>query len=83
MSAETRYANGFIPLPELGARTLILANGTLDNRVAIELLDDLGKRRIQVWSCTGDCILDETRNLPAGLHRLPIPPAGTALVERF
>ena len=79
--AAAAYANGFVPLPEIGAHTLILANGILDNRVAIELLVNLGRRRTQVWSCTGDCVLDETRNLPTGLHSLRIPPAGTALVE--
>lgn len=80
--AAAAYANGFVPLPEVGARTLVLANGTLDDRVVIELPGALGPRRVRVWSCTGECVLDETRNLPAGLHHLPIPPAGTAAVEK-
>lgn len=79
--AAAAYANGFVPLPPLGTRTLVLANGTLENRLAIDLPDAPGKRRIRIWSCTGACVLDETRQIGAGLHSLPIPPAGTAVVE--
>jgi alpha-galactosidase len=81
--AAAAYANGFIPLPALGARTLVLANGTLENRVALELPDAPGKRRIRIWNCTGNLVLDETRTLGAGLHSLPVPPAGTAVLERL
>lgn len=78
--AAAAYANGFVPLPAVGNRMLILANGTLEDRVVIELPDALGRRRIRIWSCTGDCVLDEPRDLTAGLHSLPIPPAGTAVL---
>jgi alpha-galactosidase len=76
--AAAAYANGFVPLPPLGSRMLVLANGTLEERVAIELPEAPGRRRVRIWSCTGECVLDETRELSAGLHSLPIPPAGTA-----
>lgn len=79
--AAAAYANGFTPLPSLQSRTLILANGTLENRLVIELPDNQGNRRIRIWNCTGDLVLDETRRLDSGLHSLPIPPAGTAVVE--
>lgn len=78
--AGAAYANGFVPLPAVGKRTLILANGTLENRVAIELPEAIGRRRMQIWSCTGACTLDEIRTFTAGLHSLPIPPAGTAVL---
>ncbi len=79
--AAAAYANGFAPLPDVGTRTLVLANGTLGNRIVIELPEALGERRMQVWSCTGEPVLDESRNFGAGLHGLPVPPAGTAVVE--
>jgi alpha-galactosidase len=79
--AAAAYANGFIPLPAIGDRVLLLANGTLDKRVVIELPAALGSRRVQIWDCTGKRVLDETRNLTAGLHALPLPPAGTAVIS--
>lgn len=78
--AGAAYADGFLPLPEIGSRTLIIANGTLSARVAIELPSAIGKRRVQIWSCTGELVLDETRDFAAGLHSLPIPAAGTAVL---
>ncbi len=71
------YANGFLPLPDLRERDLMPANGTLENRVVIELPQAAGRRRVRVWSCTGECVGDESRDFPAGLHSIPVPPAGT------
>ena len=79
--AAVAYANGFAPLPEVKGRVIILANGTLENRLVLELPDAPGKCRVRIWSCTGESILDETRELAAGLQALPIPPAGTAVIE--
>jgi len=78
--AAAAYANGFVPLPAVGSRTLLLANGTLADRVVIELPAALGQRRLQIWSCTGECLCDEPRDFPAGPQALPIPPAGTAVI---
>jgi len=80
--AAAAYANGFVPLPDVAERTLLLANGTLENRVVIELPETGGERRVQIWSCTGEQVLDERRDLTAGPHSLPIPPAGTAVIEK-
>ena len=79
--AAAAYANGFVPLPAIGQRILLLANGTLEYRVIAELPDDLGERRLRIWSCTGRCVLDQTRAWGAGPHVLPIPPAGTAEIS--
>lgn len=78
--AGAAYANGFIPLPDVADRTLVLANGTLEARIAVELPADIGPCTLQIWSCTGELICNETRTLAAGLHHLPIPPAGTAVL---
>ena len=78
--AAAAYANGFIPLPHIGSRTLILVNGTLEERIVIELPEAMGARRIQIWTCTGEQVIAETRDFSAGPHALPVPPAGTAVV---
>ncbi len=79
--AAAVYANGFAPLPALGRRALVLANGTLEPRLAIELPEAAGERRLRIWNVTGDPVADERRRFTAGLHRLPVPPAGTAAIE--
>ncbi len=78
--AAAAYANGFVPLPELGARTLLVVNGTFEGRVVVELPATAGPRRIRIWNCTGECVSDATHELVAGLHSLAIPPAGTAVL---
>ncbi len=79
--AAAAYANGFVPLPALGSRTLLLVNGTFEQQVVVALPDAPGLRRVRIWSCTGECVEDAQRRLDAGLHGLPIPPAGTAQIE--
>ncbi len=79
--AAAAYANGFVPLPNVGGRTLLLVNGTLSDRVAIDLPEALGTRRVQVWSCTGERVKSETCWMNQGLHALSIPPAGTAIID--
>ena len=79
--AGAAYANGFVPLPDVGSRTLLLANGTLEDHIAIELPTALGERRVQLWNCTGEKVLDESRDFAAGPHSIPVPPAGTACIE--
>lgn len=80
--AAAAYANGFVPLPDVSERTLVLINGTLEKRVVIELPAALAARQLRIWSCTGECVLDQTRDFTATAHTLPIPPAGTAVVSR-
>lgn len=76
--AAAAYANGFVPLPPLGRRTLLVVNGTFDDRVVVELPESAGRRRVRVWTCTGSCVVDEPRELAAGPIALPLPPAGAA-----
>jgi alpha-galactosidase len=79
--AAAAYANGFVPLPPVGNRTLLLVNGTQDKRAVIELPDALGRRRVRVWSCTGQIVSDESRVFSAGAHSIPVPSAGTAEIS--
>jgi len=78
--AAAAYANGFIQLPEIGDRVLLLANGTFDDRVVIELHGSLGNRNVKIWSCTGEVVSDKVMQLGAGVRSLPVPPAGTAVI---
>jgi alpha-galactosidase len=79
--AAAAYANGFIPLPVLDNRQLILINGTLEERVVVELPDDAGQKNIKVWSCTGEVVEEGTILMNNGLHRINIPAAGTAIIS--
>jgi alpha-galactosidase len=79
--AAAAFANGFVPLPAVGDRKLLLANGTMESRVVIELPDDLGDRRVQAWSCTGESVADEQRSFSAGTHAIDVPPAGTVEIN--
>lgn len=79
--AGAAYADGFVPLPALDGRTLVLANGTLTPRVVIELPQATEACRVMIRSCTGEVMVDEVRTLPEGPSSLPIPPAGTAEIR--
>lgn len=79
-TAVAADANGFAPLPEVRGGALVLFNGTLGGRMVLEVPDELGECRIRIWSCIGECLLDEAGHVGAGLHSLPITPAGTAVV---
>ncbi|MBI1337023.1 MAG: alpha-galactosidase [Phycisphaera sp.] len=79
--AGVAFADGFLPLPKVGQRKLLLANGTLFDQVVIELPDELGQRRLRVWSCTGRLMMDQPHHFPSGPQRVAVPPAGTAEVS--
>ena len=79
--AAAAYADGFIPLPEVADRSLILANGTLRDHIVIETPAAIGERKLQIWSCTGERVVDETCDFDAGAHQIAIPPAGTAVIS--
>lgn len=71
------YADGFIPLPEVGDKKLILINGTLENRIVIDLPSGLGSKSVKVWSCTGEVLMDEEQSFAEGACTVKVPPAGT------
>ncbi|HAS82451.1 MAG TPA: alpha-galactosidase [Verrucomicrobia bacterium] len=79
--AGAAYANGFIPLPDVKDRELILINGTLENRLAIELPTAIGRRRVRIFTCTGETVMDAICEWNAGLHGLEVPSAGTAILS--
>jgi len=78
--AGAAYADGFIPLPSVGGRTVLLANGTFENRIVVEFSDDLGPRKVEIYDCTGNLVTEENRNLASGVSRFDVPPAGTCVI---
>ena len=61
---------------------LWLVNGTAGAGLVLELSDDLGPRRLTVRDCQGRVVREEDVTLGAGLHRLAVPPSGTACLQR-
>lgn len=61
---------------------LILVNGTYTPEVIIDLADRLGLVTITVTICTGEVVLEDNLEMAAGLNRLRVPPAASAVVMR-
>jgi len=61
--------------------TLIVVNGTMDSEVVMDLKSDAGARTLTVYKCTGEKVLEQAIALRAGLHSLPVPPAGIAYLK--
>jgi len=61
-------------LPE----TLLLVNGTRTHGVVIELDRDGGSRAMEIKDCMGNVVERSTFQARAGVHLLPVPPAGVA-----
>jgi alpha-galactosidase len=71
------YADAVVRLGETSG-PLHIVNGTLHEGVVLDCATALGTRRVHVYDCRGNLIVDEERVLSAGLLRLEIPPAGLA-----
>jgi alpha-galactosidase len=55
---------------------LLIVNGTLAQRLILELPASIDERSIDIFDCQGNLVRSETLHLTAGIHRLAIPPAG-------
>ena len=75
------YANAVIPLEGEIPSTLLVVNGTLQQGVALFLVDDAGARRIEVRDCRGRMTGTDYIELEAGLHQIDIPSAGLAVLK--
>nr|AIA84914.1 CAZy families GH36 protein [uncultured Flavobacteriales bacterium] len=62
--------------------TLILVNGTTNGRLVVELGEALGETALAVRDCRGRLVRETSANLCAGLHRLDVPPAGSAVLRQ-
>ncbi len=75
------FARVYIPLPADVPGTLLIVNGTLDDHVILEAAGDLGTRRAEILTCTGETVTNTTLTIPAGVHRLDVPPNGYATLR--
>lgn len=76
------YADMPLRLDEEIPESLILVNGSYAPELLVELAVPLGEVRMTVTSCTGDVLAEEDREMDAGLNRLRVPPAASAVVRR-
>jgi alpha-galactosidase len=61
---------------------LTVVNGTLEDRVILDLASPTGPCKVQILDCQGQVVAEEEeRSLDEGLVALDIPPAGLAIFE--
>lgn len=76
------YDDAVVDVGDEVPRDLFLINATRGGRVVLEAGADAGGRRMRVFNCRGDLLSDERLELRTGLHRIAIPPAGLAHLEK-
>ncbi|WP_337912636.1 glycoside hydrolase family 36 protein [Cohnella zeiphila] len=70
-----RYRN----VPHTGELTLI--NGRLREGLYLELEEDLGEAKIEMYDCRGRIVRTESVAMKRDVHRLAVPPAGLAHIQ--
>ena len=61
---------------------LWLVNGTSEPRLVVELMADLGPRRLTARDCRGHLVRENEVTLGAGLYAWDVPPSGTLCLSR-
>lgn len=59
----------------------IIVNGRLKEGVFAEVADSLGSAKVIIKNCCGNVVSKQLIQLGAGLHKLSIPPSGTAAIR--
>jgi len=62
--------------------TLIVVNGTLNTRLVLELMHDLGHVELTTRNCLGQVIDRRQMSLHAGLQRLDVPASGIVTIKK-
>lgn len=75
------YANMPLTLDEDVPEQFIVLNGTYAPELLLELARPLGTMQMTVTSCTGEVVADTQVDLAAGLNRLAIGPAASAVLR--
>jgi len=79
------YHDAIVPLapPKKAgdAHEWIIVNGRLKESVYAEAVCPLGIASVTVKDCCGSVVSEHKLELGAGLHKLPIPPSGTASIR--
>jgi alpha-galactosidase len=74
------YQESIIHLEDRLPNEWILINGTYNNRLFLEVKEDLGSRRVQVHNCSGEELQVEDITFTRGIHILQVPTGGIATV---
>lgn len=75
------YGNAVVPHGGPVPETLLLVNGTLGERVVLELAENADVREVEVRDCRGQVVRTESVNLTRGLHAVEVPAAGLAVFK--
>ncbi|WP_340003608.1 glycoside hydrolase family 36 protein [Paenibacillus sp. FSL K6-0276] len=62
-------------------KTWFVVNGTLNDRIVIELEESMGERNVVIRDCQGQVTATYKSVFAMGLHPIAIPPAGIAVFE--
>ncbi len=75
------YADAVAALAAPPPALLLIVNGTLGERVVLELATEGGGRELEVRDCQGVVVRTESVDLAPCLHRIDVPPAGLATLR--
>ncbi|WP_255314371.1 glycoside hydrolase family 36 protein [Bacillus sp. FJAT-26390] len=79
------YHDAIVPLSSSretdASEEWIIVNGRLKDNVYAEVTAPLGKANVVISNCCGNVVSEHQLHLAAGLHKLPIPPSGTAVIR--
>ncbi|GCE22895.1 hypothetical protein [Dictyobacter kobayashii] len=70
------YLDNVLPIPASLPPELIIINGTLGQRLVLDVTEDSGPRQLHIYDCRGNSVEQRELTLSAGLHALTVPPAG-------
>ena len=76
------YAHMPLTIDEEIPEKLILLNGSYSPEVLLDLVQPLGPVKMTVTDCTGEVIGETDLDLEAGMNRLAVPPAASAVITR-
>lgn len=70
-----------VPLAGELPERIILVNGSTEGRVVVDAERDAGRRRLTVFTCTGERVREAVQPLGAGPQACEVPPAGIAFLD--
>ncbi len=70
------YSEHIVHLGEEANKKVILVNGTLKNKIYLEIEDNFGERDLEVLNCCGEVVRREKINLNKGIMSIDIPASG-------
>ncbi|MHC4248068.1 MAG: glycoside hydrolase family 36 protein [Planctomycetota bacterium] len=76
------YGNAVLPLPSRLPPVLLVVNATYSDHVVVDMAEDVGARRLEVVTCTGQRSHESEVNLTAGVNRIDVPPSGYATLRQ-